>query len=203
MELRLFSAKQKQMFFHAKLPLAETASIFGEMLLAQRLLKESNQETKSQILIKMLDNQYASIIRQGYFVIFEQWMHENITRSITKKDIDEKYYSLLKEQFGQMIIPEIFKHEWNYIPHIHHTPFYCYAYSWGNLLVLSLYKMYEEQGEPFKEKLIELLSNGSNKPVTELLKNIGFNPELKESWNQGFQIIKKEIEELKRINNIK
>jgi len=198
----IFSSTQTDLVAHAQLPLAETASVFGEMLLASRFLDEAKDSKKrASLLIQLLDNQWATIIRQAYFVMFEEWAHENIRNGKTKDEIDAFYSSLLKEQFGDMEVPEIFNHEWNYIPHIHASPFYCYAYAWGNLLVLAFYAMYKKEGDAFVEKYIKFLSAGSSKSTSDILKDMGVDPESEEFWQQGFDIIKQEVEDLKEITN--
>ena len=198
----VFSSSQVDLVAHAKLPLAETASVFGEMLLASRFLNEATDpKKKAALLIQLLDNQWATIVRQAYFVMFEEWAHENIRNGKTKDEIDAFYSSLLKEQFGDMEIPEIFNHEWNYIPHIHASPFYCYAYAWGNLLVLAFYSMYQKEGSEFVEKYIKFLSAGSSKSTSDILKDMGVDPESEEFWQQGFDIIKQEVEDLKNLTD--
>ena len=197
----LASQKQTELEKHASLTVAETASVFSEMILADRLLKESSDnEEKKQILVELLDNQFATIPRQSYFVIFEKYAHEVIMKGVTKEALDDKYYELLKEQFGEMQIPDIFKHEWNYIPHIHESPFYCYSYAWGNLFVLSLYDMYRKEGAPFIEKYIELLRAGGSDSPSNLMKKLGVDPENEEFWQRGFNIIKQEVEELRKLS---
>ncbi len=197
----IFASKnQTEIEKHASLTICETASVFSEMMLAERISKESiNTEEKKQILLELLDNQFATILRQAYFVIFEKYAHEEILKGATKETLDEKYYSLLKEQFGDMQIPEVFKHEWNYIPHIHESPFYCYSYAWGNLFVLSLYDMYKKEGKSFIEKYIELLSAGGSDSPANLMKKLGVNPEDEGFWQRGFNIIREEVEELKKL----
>jgi len=196
----IFAEQQPDLLHHAALPMAETASIFGEMLLAKKLLREStSNEEKMIIIAHNLDDRYASIGRQAYFVLFEEQAHKMIVEGATKEELDEAYYNLLKEQFGDMEVPELFKHEWNYIPHIHETPFYCYAYAWGNLLVLSLFSLYEEEGASFIEKYVKLLSAGGSKSPQALLAELGINPKDESFWERGFDIIKKEIEELRAI----
>ncbi|HEY9702667.1 MAG TPA: M3 family metallopeptidase, partial [Allocoleopsis sp.] len=197
----LFSAeKQVDLLRHASLPICETASIFSEMILSDRMLKESKDNIeKINILTQLLDNQYATIHRQAYFIIFEKYAHDAIMHGATKEELDETYYSLLKEQFGDMKIPEEFKSEWNYIPHIHETPFYCYAYAWGNLFVLALFDMYRKEGKKFIDKYVELLQSGGNGSPSELMKKLGADPESEEFWQRGFNIIKEEIEELKKL----
>ena len=182
--------KQTDLERHASLTICETASVFSEMMLAERLLKEcSNNNEKKYVLTQSLDNQYATIVRQAY-------TEEHI---FTKEELDEQYYVLLKEQFGDMPIPEIFKHEWNYIPHIHESPFYCYAYAWGNLFVLALYDMYKKEGKPFIDKYVELLSAGGSDSPANLMKKLGIDAESEEFWQRGFNIIKEEVQELKKL----
>ncbi|MGV8086356.1 MAG: M3 family oligoendopeptidase [Candidatus Woesearchaeota archaeon] len=193
--------KQSNAERHASLTICETASVFSEMMLANKLLTDSkNNEEKKQVLVELLDNQYGTITRQAYFVIFEKYAHEQIPKGITKEKLDEYYLGLLKEQFGKMKVPEVFKHEWNYIPHIHNSPFYCYSYAWGNLFVLALYDMYKKEGNTFKEKYINLLSAGGSDSPANLMKKLGIDPEDKTFWQRGFNIIKEEIEELKKLS---
>jgi len=185
---------------HASLTVCETASVFSEMILAERLLKECTDDNeKKYILTQSLDNQYATIIRQAYFVIFEIYAHEAIMKGATKENLDEEYHRLLKEQFGDMEVPEIFKHEWNYIPHIHEMPFYCYSYAWGNLFVLALYDMYKKEGKPFIEKYVQLLSAGGSDSPANLMKKLGIDAESEEFWQRGFNIIQEEIDGLRKL----
>ncbi|MFP4401497.1 MAG: M3 family metallopeptidase, partial [Candidatus Woesearchaeota archaeon] len=107
---------QTQFTFHSSLPMAETASIFGETLLGYKLLSESEKIEKIALLVNSLDSHYASIIRQAYFVIFEKDAHDLIAKGCTVDDLNKLYYDNLKEQFGSSInVPKIFSHEWKYI----------------------------------------------------------------------------------------
>ncbi|MFP4567486.1 MAG: M3 family oligoendopeptidase [Candidatus Woesearchaeota archaeon] len=195
----IYTYKNPNTLHHPVLPLAETASIFGETILTKKLIETTqNEDEKAALLMHALDHYYASILRQAYFVIFEEIAHKKITEGVTKKELDDIYYELLKEQFGDMDVPELFKCEWNYIPHIHHTPFYCYAYSWGNLLVLALYAEYEKNPE-FKEKIKNILKAGGTKDTLDILKEAGVNAEQKKFWEAGFKIIQEELDEYKKI----
>ncbi len=194
----LASKNQTQFTFHATLPLAETASIFGEMLLSKKLLKEADPEEKKGLLFNLLDGQYGSIIRQSYFVLFEEAAHDAIAKGATVHDLNDLYMKNLQEQFG-MEIPDVFKHEWKYIPHIYHSPFYCYAYAFGNLLVLALFNMYETEGKDFIPKFMKILSYGGSKSPTDILQEIGIDITQESFWEQGFAVIRKEIEELKAL----
>jgi len=197
----MLAQSQTEFTYETPLPMAETASVFAEMLLAQKLLKESkNKDVKISIIMQLLDNQYATIGRQTYFVLFEQLAHDKIIQGITKEQLDNEYIKLLEEQFGVMKVPELFKHEWNYIPHIHETPFYCYSYSWGNLLVLALYDMYKKEGKSFVEKYVKMLSYGAGKSPKDILSELGIDPRDERFWQRGFDTIKEEVEELKKMS---
>jgi oligoendopeptidase F len=195
----MFAYDKPILVSHAPLPLAETASVFGEMLLNEEIYKKLNREKKKIFLAEQIDDMYATIIRQAFFTIFEIEAHKNIVeQSVTIDNISEYYMNNLKAQFGDSIhISDDFRWEWLYIPHFFHTPFYCYAYSFGNLLVLSLYQQYREEGNSFISKYIKILSaGGSEKPET-LLRNSGFNINDSSFWQQGFDLIQMKINKLK------
>jgi len=195
----MFAYDKPILVSHAPLPLAETASVFGEMLLNEEIYKKLNREKKKIFLAEQIDDMYATIIRQAFFTIFEIEAHKNIVeQSVTIDNISEYYMNNLKAQFGDSIhISDDFRWEWLYIPHFFHTPFYCYAYSFGNLLVLSLYQQYREEGNSFISKYIKILSaGGSEKPET-LLMNSGFNINDSSFWQQGFDLIQMKINKLK------
>jgi len=195
----MFASDKPILVSHAPLPLAETASVFGEMLLNEQIYKKLNREKKKIFLAEQIDDMYATIMRQAFFTIFEIDTHKYIAeQSVTIDNISELYMSNLKTQFGDSLrISDDFKWEWLYIPHFFHTPFYCYAYSFGNLLVLSLYQQYREEGKSFVSKYREILSaGGSEKPET-LLRNAGFNITEESFWQQGFDLVKTKIDKLR------
>ncbi|MGB5089650.1 MAG: M3 family oligoendopeptidase [Nitrososphaeraceae archaeon] len=198
----MFASNKPILVSHAPLPLAETASVFGEMLLNEEIYKKLNREKKKIFLAEQIDDMYATIMRQAFFTIFEIEAHKHIVKqSVTIDNISNLYMENLKTQFGDSIrISEDFKWEWLYIPHFFHTPFYCYAYSFGNLLVLSLYQQYLEEGKSFISKYLKILSaGGSEKPET-LLIDSGFNITDSSFWQQGFDLIKMKINKLKDEN---
>ncbi len=135
--------------YHSSLPLAETASTFGEMMLTDKLLTEEKDEAvRRDILFKQVDDAYATIMRQSYFALFEKQAHEMIQKNASVNDIAAAYMENLKEQFGDAVeISDEFQWEWVSIPHIYHTPFYVYAYAFGQLLVFSLYQQFRTEGE--------------------------------------------------------
>ncbi|MEJ2085939.1 MAG: M3 family oligoendopeptidase, partial [Acidobacteriota bacterium] len=136
---------------HASLPLAETASVFSEMLLTDRLLaEESDPLVRRELLVAAVDDIYATVLRQAYFVRFELAAHDAIRGGGTAEALDELYIQTLESQFGDAVeVPPEFRREWMMIPHIYQTPFYCYSYCFGQLLVLALYQRYKEEGESF------------------------------------------------------
>jgi oligoendopeptidase F len=195
----MYASDKPILVSHAPLPLAETASVFGEMLLNEEIYKKLNKEKKKIFLAEQIDDIYATVMRQAFFTIFEIEAHKQIVeKSVTIDNISDLYTKNLSTQFGNSIrISEDFRWEWLYIPHFYHTPFYCYAYSFGNLLVLSLYQQFREEGKSFISKYLKILSaGGSEKPET-LLKDSGFDITKASFWQQGFDLIKMKIHKLK------
>ena len=197
----MLSRQQTEFTFHSCLPLAETASTFGELLLSRRLLAEAKtKQEKIAILLHLLDGHYASIVRQAYFVLFEIEAHAKIATGATFVDLNKLYLSLLKEQFGTAVkVDPLFAHEWKYIPHIYHSPFYCYAYTFGELLVLSLFALYEQEGASFVPKYLQILSSGGSRSPVDILAEVGIDISQKRFWEGGFRVIAEELAELQRL----
>ncbi|RJQ15552.1 oligoendopeptidase F [Candidatus Woesearchaeota archaeon] len=196
----LFAHQQTIFTFHAGLPLAETASVFGEMLLFKKLVAKAEKKEKIALLMQKLDDTYATIMRQAYFILFELQAHQMIAEGATVEDLNRAYRKNLNEQFGGAVaVPEEFQHEWKYIPHIFHSPFYCYAYSFGNLLVLALYNKYAKEGKSFIPKYIKILSYGGSKSPYAILKEVGIDITQESFWQEGFNLIKKDVDELKKL----
>lgn len=184
---------------HAPLPLAETASVFAEMLLNDHLCNGLESDERASFLAQQIDDFYATIIRQAYFTIFEIDAHKAIAESNLAADgISEIYLDNLRQQFGKSVdVSTDFKWEWLFIPHFYHTPFYCYAYSFGNLLALSLYSQYMREGKEFIPKYMGILSaGGSQKPET-LLKEAGIDISAENFWQQGFDLVSDRIKSIK------
>ena len=180
----------------ACLPLAETASIFSEMLLSEKVMKE-NPKAAKEMIFRKVDDLYASIIRQATFVQFEVKAHQMMREGKTIDEMSSVYLQMLKKQVGPKVeVDDIFAYEWAYIPHIFHTPFYCYAYAFGNLLTLALYEMYKEQGEKFVPKVIKMLAMGGSAPPVEIAKIVGADITSEKFWQKGFDVIKEMIEKL-------
>ena len=190
------------MVSQAPLPLAETASVFAEMLLNEKLAENMSQRERKILLAEQIDNLYATIMRQAYFTLFEIDAHKAIGENNATIDaVAELYMHNLKEQFGPSLeVSQDFEWEWTYIPHFYHTPFYTYAYSFGNLLVLSLYKQYKLEGRSsFVPKYFKILSAGGSRKPEELLMEVGIDISQQEFWQQGFAYVQELIQQLKAL----
>jgi len=185
---------------HPPIPLAETASIFGELILLKSMLASATKEEKIYLLAKEIDKQYASIMRQASFVLFEEAAHQKIAQGATTTELNALYLANLQEQFGTAVaVDPLFSHEWKYIPHIYHTPFYCYGYAFGNLLVLALYRMYEREGPSFSKKYLRLLGHGGSMAPERMLQELGIDMASEAFWEQGFAIIREDLELLQQL----
>ncbi|MFL6495194.1 MAG: M3 family oligoendopeptidase [Nitrososphaera sp.] len=198
----LLASEIPLMVFHAPLPLAETASVFAEMLLNEKLAEQMSKKEQRILLAEQIDNLYATIIRQAYFTLFEIDAHKAIgEKNATIDEVAKIYIDNLREQFGSSVtISSDFEWEWVYIPHFYHTPFYTYAYSFGNLLVLSLYRQYKLKGkESFVPKYFKILSAGGSRKPEELLIEAGIDISREEFWQQGFDYVQEMIQQMKSL----
>ena len=192
----ILSAKRQNIFnVHSALPIAETASIFSELILIEKIKKE-NPSIAEGLVLRQLDNLYASIARQIEFVEFEKEIHNIIKKSPTTDEISNIYLNRIKKHFGsEVYIPDYFKYEWLSVPHIFNTPFYCYAYAFGNLLSLAIYSACLE-GDNIKQKFIQMLSEGSSKSPKDLVKELGFDIDDERFWQKGFDQIERMVKEI-------
>jgi oligoendopeptidase F len=185
----------------APLPLAETASTFSELLLYDNISGKISDSEKKIILSEKIDDLYATIMRQSFFTIFEVDAHEQIGKGTTVDEISNTYLKNLKEQFGRSVsIPDDFAIEWSCIPHFYHTPFYCYAYSFGNLLALSLFQRYKKEGKDFVPSYIDILAAGGSKKPENLLAEYGLDIGSQGFWQEGFDYIDGQVKELRSLN---
>jgi oligoendopeptidase F len=185
----------------APLPLAETASTFSELLLYDNISNKITSDEKKIMLSEKIDDFYATIMRQSFFTIFEKDAHAKIGQGTTIDEISKRYLANLKEQFGSAVnVSDDFAIEWSYIPHFYHSPFYCYAYSFGNLLALSLFQRYKKEGKDFVPSYISILSAGGSQKPEILLKEYGLNITSSKFWQEGFDYIKTQVKELESLN---
>ncbi len=187
------------------LPLAETASTFCEMLLTDYLLdQDPDPEVQRDLLFKQMDDAYATIMRQAYFAIFERTAHEKVHAGASVDDLSQVYFEDLKEQFGDSLdLTDDFRQEWIAIPHFFDRPFYVYAYAFGQLLVLSLYQQYLQEGESFKPRYLEILAAGGSDSPVRILDRAGIDIRSAEFWQGGFDVLEKALERLEAIEIVK
>jgi len=184
----------------APLPLAETASTYSELLLYDNISSQISDTEKTTMLSDKIDDFYATIGRQSFFTLFEIEAHNQIANSITVDEISNIYRNNLKTQFGNSIdISDDFGIEWSCIPHFFHSPFYCYSYSFGNLLALSLFQTYKNEGESFVSTYTDILSAGGSKKPEKLLKEHGLDISKARFWQSGFDYIKKQVDVLTKL----
>ncbi len=197
----MLAAEHSLFTFHAPLPLAETASTFGEMLLVDRMLdEESDEAVRRDILFRQVDDAYATVGRQAFFALFERQAHDMIHAGATVDELAEAYMENLKIQFGDSLeISDEFRWEWVSIPHIYSVPFYVYAYSFGQLLVLSLYQQYRAEGESFKPRYLKILSAGGSEAPEQILNAAGVDIRNAAFWQGGFDVIEGLIEQLEAL----
>ncbi len=194
----LLAADHSVFTYHSSLPLAENASTFGEMLLIDKLLsQEEDPAVRRDILFKQVDDAYATIMRQSFFALFEREAHKMIQEGAIIDDLSEMYLKNLGKQFGKAVsISDEFRWEWVSIPHFYHTPFYVYAYSFGQLLVLSLYQRYKKEGDSFKPGYIKILEAGGSKAPANILAEAGIDIASQDFWQGGFDVIDGMVKEL-------
>jgi len=197
----MLAAHHSTFTFHASLPLAETASTFAEMTLIDKMLAEEKDESvHRELLFKQVDDAYATIMRQSYFALFEKQAHEMVQKNASVDEISAAYFENLREQFGDSLeLSDEFKWEWVGIPHIYHTPFYVYAYAFGQLLVLSLYQQFKAEGESFKPKYRKILSAGGSEAPEKILAEAGINIRDAKFWQGGFDVLEKLVSELEKL----
>ena len=185
----------------APLPLAETASTFSELLLYDNLSDKISDNEKKAMLSEKIDDLYATILRQSFFTIFEVDAHKQIGEGTTIDEISKTYLNNLKVQFGNSVsLSDDFAIEWSCIPHFYHTPFYCYAYSFGNLLALSLFQRYKKEGKDFVPAYISILAAGGSKKPEKLLSEYGFDITSPKFWQEGFDYVKEQVKTLSSLN---
>ena len=185
----------------APLPLAETASTFSELLLYDNLSDKISDNEKKIMLSEKIDDLYATILRQSFFTIFEVDAHKQIGNGTTIDELSKTYMKNLEMQFGDSVsLSEDFGVEWSCIPHFYHTPFYCYAYSFGNLLALSLFQRYKKEGKDFVPAYISILAAGGSKKPEKLLSEYGFDIRSPKFWQEGFDYVQDQVKVLSALN---
>jgi oligoendopeptidase F len=181
------------------LTLAETASVFGEMLTFKALLaKTTARRARKAMLAQKVEDMINTVVRQIAFYTFERKVHtERRQGELTADRIGEIWLDVQGESLGPAVMLKAgYETFWAYIPHFIHAPFYVYAYAFGDCLVNSLYAVYEQAEEGFAERYLEMLSAGGTKPHTELLRPFGLDARDPGFWQRGLGVIERFISEL-------
>jgi oligoendopeptidase F len=185
------------------LTLAETASVFGEMLTFQKLLAETKDvKQRRAMLAAKVEDMINTVVRQIAFYSFERKIHtERRKGELTADKIDEIWMSVQGESLGPAIeLKPGYEVFWSYIPHFIHSPFYVYAYAFGDCLVNSLYAVYEKSHAGFAERYLAMLSAGGTKHHSELLEPFGLDARDPKFWQGGLSVIERMIGELEALD---
>lgn len=200
----VLSQKQTMLNYHAPLPLAETASVFGEMLLTRRMLdSESDPIVRKSLLCAKIEDIIATTFRQTVLTRFELRLHTERAGGLLSNDrIAEIWLEENGKLFGDAVemIPA-YRWGWSYISHFIHSRFYCYSYTFAELLVLALFQKYREDGEAFKPGYRALLESGGALSPADTARLAGIDISASDFWQKGYDFLGGLIEELKSIVN--
>lgn len=186
---------REQGYFQSNTPLttAETASVFGEILVFHKLMEnEKDPKVRLSLLCSKLEDIFATIFRQVVLTRFEESLHTARRKEgeLTTEKINQLWLDANKKMFGNSVrLTKNYSYWWMYIPHFIHSPFYCYAYSFGELLVLALYRQYLNDGNQFVLRYLDLLSSGGNEAPHILLSRVGMNITEPEFWQGGMDFL--------------
>ncbi|MGB6312749.1 MAG: M3 family oligoendopeptidase [Pseudolabrys sp.] len=184
------------------LTLAETASVFGEMLTFRKLLAETtDKKQRKAMLVAKVEDMINTVVRQIAFYSFERKVHsERRNGELTADKICELWMSVQGESLGPAIeLKPGYETFWAYIPHFVHSPFYVYAYAFGDCLVNSLYAVYEKSASGFAERYLAMLSAGGTKHHSELLAPFGLDARDPKFWDGGLNVVAHLIDELEEL----
>jgi oligoendopeptidase F len=199
---QVLAARNGALMAPTPLTLAETASVFGEMLTFKRLLAQTrNAKQRQALLAGKVEDMINTVVRQIAFYSFERAVHtERRNGELTAERIGQIWLSVQGESLGPAIeIKPGYENFWMYIPHFIHSPFYVYAYAFGDCLVNSLYAVYEHASEGFAERYLEMLSAGGTKHYSDLLKPFGLDAKDPKFWDGGLSVISGMIDELEEM----
>lgn len=200
---QVLAGAQGALMCQTPLTLAETASVFGEMLTFRALLdRTSDKRERKAMLAQKVEDMINTVVRQIAFYEFERKVHTARKEGeLTAEKIGELWLSVQSESLGPAIrISEGYESWWAYIPHFIHSPFYVYAYAFGDCLVNSLYAVYRQAEQGFQQKYFELLKAGGTKHHSELLAPFGLDATDPSFWAKGLSMIEGLIDELEALD---
>ena len=200
---QVLAGKQGALMASTPLTLAETASVFGEMLTFRSLIdKTKDRRERKAMLAQKVEDMINTVVRQIAFYEFERKVHtERRNGELTSDRLGEFWLEVQSESLGPAIkLREGYETFWTYIPHFIHSPFYVYAYAFGDCLVNSLYAVYQNAESGFQEKYFEMLRAGGTKHHSELLKPFGLDATDPDFWSKGLSVISNLIDELEALD---
>jgi oligoendopeptidase F len=198
---------QRQGIFHQSTPLtlAETASVFGETLVFGRLLDgTTDYKQRLSLLAERIDGSIATVFRQMAMNRFEHLVHtgRRTDGELSADRLSELWVDTQAELFGDSVeITEGYRVWWSYIPHFINTPGYVYAYAYGQLLALSIYGRYRQEGPAFVPRYLELLAAGGSRSPGELAAIVGIDLTDPGFWDAGLQLIDEQLREAEKLAN--
>ncbi len=199
---QVLAAKQGALMASTPLTLAETASVFGEMLTFQALLARTDDPKKRKALLaSKVEDMINTVVRQIAFYSFEREVHTARKQGeLTPEQINAIWLKVQAESLGDAIVfGEGYETFWTYIPHFIHSPFYVYAYAFGDCLVNSLYARYRESAQGFQQKYFEMLKAGGTRHHSDLLRPFGLDAADPGFWDKGLSVISGMIDELEKM----
>ncbi|MFY0690845.1 MAG: M3 family oligoendopeptidase [Paracoccaceae bacterium] len=201
---QVLAAGQGELLSSTPLTLAETASVFGEMLTFRKMLKSASSQAERKVMLAgKVEDMINTVVRQIAFYDFECKLHAaRHSGELTPEDINALWMSVQGESLGPAFsFMEGYETFWAYIPHFVHSPFYVYAYAFGDGLVNALYAVYEEGGDDFQDKYFEMLKAGGSKHHKELLAPFGLDASDPKFWDKGLSMISGMIDELEAMED--
>ena len=199
---QVLAARQGALMAQTPLTLAETASVFGEMLTFRRLLERTATVAERRaLLIQKIEDMINTVIRQIAFYMFERKVHaERRSGELTRDRLGELWLEVQAESLGESFtFDDSYRAYWMYIPHFIHSPFYVYAYAFGDCLVNSLFAVYQSAESGFQERYFDMLKAGGTKHHGELLAPFGLDASDPAFWNKGLSVIEGLIDDLEAI----
>ena len=201
---QVLAADQGEMLSSTPLTLAETASVFGEMLTFRKMLDGAKNAAERKVMLAgKVEDMINTVVRQIAFYDFECKLHDARSQGeLTPDDINTLWMSVQGESLGPAFeFMDGYETFWAYIPHFVHSPFYVYAYAFGDGLVNALYAVYQEQPEGFQEKYFDMLKAGGSKHHKELLAPFGLDASDPKFWDKGLSMISEMIDELEEMED--
>jgi oligoendopeptidase F len=202
---QVLAAPQGALMAPTPLTLAETASVFGEMLTFRSMLEQTTEpRQRFAMLSSKVEDMLNTVVRQIAFYTFEREVHTARRQGELKTEqLNEIWLEVSRESLGPAVrLNEGYDIFWSYIPHFIHSPFYVYAYAFGDCLVNSLYAQYEKANEGFAERYFALLRAGGSKHHSELLKPFGLDARDPDFWSLGLSMIERLIDELEATEQV-